>query len=133
MEDRLDTDSVRMPALLIPSKHSEHECIESCLGGPSSVSYPNQMYSVTCGEVALPIPEVQSDQTLSLVCGRAVLLWNCFRAFPWEGKEGMTVYSHCINPSWLDTYKQMTLPCSTPRISRLHVPDRGNQSYTYHM
>lgn len=57
---------------------------------------PDQMYSVTGGEVALPVPEVQSDQTLNLVCSRAVLLWNCFRAFPWEGKEGLTVCTHTV-------------------------------------
>ena len=55
MEDRLDTDSVRMLAPLIPSKYSVHEHTESCMRGPSSVSLPpDQVYCVTCGEVALP-------------------------------------------------------------------------------
>ena len=93
MEDRLDTDSIRTPAPLIPRKYSVHEHTESCLRGPSSVSLPpDQIYSVPCGEVALPITEVQNDQTLNLVCSRTALELFQDR----EGKEGMTRCTHSV-------------------------------------
>lgn len=41
---------------------------------PSAVSLPpDQIYRISCGEVALPIAKVQNDQTLNLVHSRMAL------------------------------------------------------------